>query len=217
MVKRKTRRRRKYSKRHKKKGGRRRRRRKTTKKIRIAYNKKKWNKPFALRKSHNCYTYFLNKQQKAPTTNCKKELASGKKNCTKPQPGNFAGYKKIKDKKNYTCSNLVERILADNPNIYISDLNKDCGSDFYMGAVVVNPGQTYHFYRRDDNGKWSHKDGGRVISLVDASGVEILDPKISNRNYGPKRNYSDFCQYFCVPRENNKKNMKLKPRNNANK
>ena len=97
MVKRKTTRRRKYSKRHKKKGRRRRRRRKTTKKIRITYNKKKWNKPFALRKSHNCYTYFLNKQQKAPTTNCKKELASGKKNCTKPQPGNFAGYKKIKD------------------------------------------------------------------------------------------------------------------------
>ena len=39
-----------------------------------------------------------------------------------------------------------------------------------MGALVIHPGSTYHFYRRDSNGRWSHKDGLTKAKNYDAKG-----------------------------------------------
>ena len=126
------------------------------------YDPSKWNKNIYIRQAHNCYEYFLNKISpshakeclKLKHTMCKYRDGSRKKcNChrLKAQPGYAAGYRRINKNKKYTCKNLHRRILADNPGIYKS--KGDCKKGFYMGALVIHPKSTYHFYRRFNKSK----------------------------------------------------------------
>ncbi len=187
---------------------------KTRKKLK--FEPKKWNTYKALRKSHNCYSYFLNKIQKGPINACKKRLEKGKKYCATAQPGYYAGYKRITNDKKYTCKNLDKRIKADNKYIYRTTVKKQCPKTHYMGALAIDPKNTYHFYRRDDNGKWSHKDGGTPATRVDASGNIITNLEKANKNYG-NINYSKICNYYCVPYNTKKKFMRITPRKRKNK
>jgi hypothetical protein len=59
-------------------------------------------------------------------------------------------------------------------------------------ALVVAPGWDYHWYRRDENGRWSHKPGGTRATNLDNSMNPISNPETANR--GP---YTDFCGYYC--------------------
>ncbi len=62
-------------------------------------------------------------------------------------------------------------------------------------ALVIWPGEDYHWYRLDSNGMWSHKRGGTQAINIDASGALINDPRTCNR--GP---YSVFCGFYhCIP------------------
>ena len=65
-------------------------------------------------------------------------------------------------------------------------------------ALVVSPFPTfsdYHWYRRDDNGRWSHKPGGTPATNRDNSGNAITDPRTCDRGY-----YTDFCGFYhCIP------------------
>ena len=79
-----------------------------------------------------------------------------------------------------------------------------------MGALVIHPGSTYHFYRRDSNGRWSHKDGLTKAKNYDAKGKLIYDIKKAARHY--KRdtksggvNYSRICAHYCIPRHTKKR------------
>lgn len=58
----------------------------------------------------------------------------------------------------------------------------------------------YHRYRQDSDGLWSHKNGGRPVSRLDASDNLIYDPQICDRNYESSKseNYSLFIGYFAV-------------------
>lgn len=58
-------------------------------------------------------------------------------------------------------------------------------------ALVVAPGEDYHWYRRDAYGAWSHKPGQTAATNLDNSGSPINDPQYADR--GP---YTDFCGYF---------------------
>ncbi|KRD32054.1 hypothetical protein ASE35_13950 [Lysobacter sp. Root916] len=58
-------------------------------------------------------------------------------------------------------------------------------------ALVVAPGEDYHWYRRDAYGTWSHKPGQTAATNLDNSGSPINDPQYADR--GP---YTDFCGYF---------------------
>lgn len=58
-------------------------------------------------------------------------------------------------------------------------------------ALVVAPGEDYHWYRRDAYGAWSHKPGQTAATNLDNSGSPISDPQYADR--GP---YTDFCGYF---------------------
>jgi len=51
----------------------------------------------------------------------------------------------------------------------------------------------YHWYRRDSNGKWSHKPGGTPARNTDDCGNEITDPATACRD-----NYEQFCGYYCT-------------------
>jgi len=70
-------------------------------------------------------------------------------------------------------------------------------------ALVVHPGEDYHFYREDDDGLWSHKDGSNPVKRYDADGNLIWNPRTAARDYrknGSYLNYKDFCGFWCVPR-----------------
>lgn len=60
-------------------------------------------------------------------------------------------------------------------------------------ALVVAPGEDFHWYRRDRFGTWSHKPGQTPATHLDNSGSQIYDPEYADRG-----NYTDFCGYFRV-------------------
>ena len=184
------------------------------------YDPKKWTHPY-IEGSHNCYTYFLNGQIKAVQDRCD-ELCQkhNKGNCPKkvdqcsnlkPQPGHFNNLLKKGSldmgSNKYTCPMMEGRIIGDNESIKKVKFNQKCPAHHYKGAMVVDPGHTYHFYRQNPDGSWSHKPGTLPVTNKDASEKVIYVPHNADRNYNKNNkkdgiNYVDFCGYYCVP--NNK-------------
>lgn len=167
------------------------------------YNPDKWNDEKCLKASHNCYSYALNKIKRSLVKLCEEG-----NRIINPQPGHYCGIVNKVNKSTTTCENLLDRVICDNPNIYmVNENDTKCKLGYYKAALAVMPKKTYHFYRQDNDCLWSHKDGGRAATNVDADNEIIIDPKTSNRNFSSKRNYSDFCGYFCVPENDLMKNM----------
>ena len=177
----------------------------------LEYDPKEWNDKVNVKNSHNCYTYFLNSQINPIYTKCSNLIKDDKLDkCSqlKAQPGDF--HKLVSEgtlsNKNriYSCKDMTKKVLDDNPSIEISSFDKKCKPGSYKGALVVDPGNTYHFYRQNKDGSWSHKPGILDVTNVDADGNLIYFPHIANRNYKEKKdngiNYTDFCNYMCVPK-----------------
>lgn len=162
-----------------------------------------------LRESHNCYSYLLNLKSQEAEALCEKEFKN-LNYCKRSQPGYAAGYPPLY-KRDLTCDIVMKRTLADNPRIKRTSFTKKCPSDTYKGALVVDLGNDYHYYRQNDDGYWSHKPGYKPSTMYDASGNLITNPELANRNYG-KLNYSKFCGHFCVPRKPTQKRMYYKTR-----
>jgi len=167
-----------------------------------------YNKKWQLRESHNCYSYLLNLKSPEAENLCMMEYEN-LNYCRRSQPGYAAGYD-VLEKENLTCPEVMMRTLADNPEIKPTTFEQPCELDSYKGALVVDPGNDYHYYRLNDEGYWTHKAGYKPSSAYDAKGKLIYNPQEASRNYG-RLNYSDFCGYFCVPRQNTKKRMYHKP------
>lgn len=68
------------------------------------------------------------------------------------------------------------------------------GTGWYV-ALVIWPGNDYHWYRQDQTGCWSHKPGQTAARNTDQNGATIGDPKNAAR--GP---YVDFCTYMISRR-----------------
>lgn len=186
------------------------------------YEPQIWNKNYFVKGSHNCYAYFLNeKPNDALLIKCKEicnndnSCANDKSTCRDliPQPGDSSliTHNKLSSKsRNYTCKNMIKRIKSDNPDIKDTLLTKKCPKNYYKGTMVVDSGNTFHFYRLNKNGTWSHKPGISDISILDASDKEILVPHFADRNYKRSKtanssiNYNEFCGYFCIPKAKNK-------------
>ena len=176
------------------------------------YNPEKWNPPTILN-SHNCYTYFLNDEVLYTINKCKIECSKNN-NCNnskieecrqfKPQPGYYAKMVGAPYKKEYTCLNMRKNILNDNPDIKISSFTEKCPTNYYKGAMVIDPNNTYHFYRQDSNMRWSHKPGTNKVTNLDASNKPIYNPQYADRDYKKSKknglNYTKFCNYFCIPK-----------------
>ena len=165
------------------------------------YNYSKWTDNFYTQNSHNCYSYALDDIDNNRTNYCKQILKKQKnKSCIKlrPRPGKHANLIEPR-KKRMTCKGIRKGVLADNSNIYKLNSNDEkCKKCYYKIAYAVQPGKTYHFYRQDADGTWSHKDGSRVPTKLDASKTPITDPQTANRKY-KYANYNNFCGYLCVP------------------
>lgn len=182
----------------------------------INYDKKKWDHPY-VKGTHNCYSYFLNDIQQKLKDKCDKlcKKKNGVGKCPtfigkcgdyKPQPGDFdllmrEGSLKSK-KRNYTCSDMEKKILSDNKSIKPIPFNEKCPSNFYKGAMVIHDDRTFHFYRNNKDGSWSHKPGTMAVTNLDADKKNILIPHFANRDYSHKPNkikYNSFCNYYCIP------------------
>ena len=55
----------------------------------------------------------------------------------------------------YTCPAMVKKVISDNPSITESKYYEKCPPGSYKGSIVVDPGNTYHFYRQNKDGTWS--------------------------------------------------------------
>ena len=78
---------------------------------------------------------------------------------------------------------MEDKILKDNPNISKTQLTEKCERNHYKGAMVVDPGSTFHFYRQNPNGTWSHKPGTLKVSEKDAANNTIYTPMTAGRLY----------------------------------
>ena len=184
------------------------------------YQPEKWSDPY-IEGSHNCYSYFLNRQVKAVKEKCESICKTKHKTCPqrdsecsdlKPQPGDFELIKRTgsdKDKeRNYQCPSIQKKILLDNPSLLPIEFNAKCPNNYYKGAYVVDPNNTFHFYKQDKSGLWSHKPGISKIANKDASGRTIFAPHFADRNYEKDDDndeaisYTNFCGYYCIPQNN---------------
>jgi len=165
--------------------------------IYVTYEPNKWNQNKYIQHSHNCYQYALDDIDHNLKKKCEKQMKKIN-NCLgmKSSPGHYSNNPKYigLEKKTANCKVMSDSILADNPEIYIIKNDKKCKKDYYKIAVAIKPGETYHFWRQDDHNLWSHKDGGTPAKNRDESNKLIKDPKYADRGQ-----YSDFCNYFCVP------------------
>lgn len=135
----------------------------------------------------------------------------------KPQPGEFAD-SPIEDdyyETEYSIEAIKERIIqaviADGIALGFTFIEVPDGSiettdnswvvalaigfDYYMdGNTEAKVLGDYHWWRKDANGKWSHKPGLAPIMYTDFSYVDLIDdPQNCNRDY-----YECFLGYFYI-------------------
>ena len=76
------------------------------------------------------------------------------------------------------------------------------GYDIALVLDLSNGYTDYHWYRKDSNGRWSHKPGNTEVRDVDASGNHIYDPQNADRDYTSTTglNYSTYVGTFRIYR-----------------
>jgi hypothetical protein len=134
-----------------------------------AYNPAFWNAAAVIGKN-NCYNYAMNYRSD-----------------TFAQPGRISGHPNgIMD-----CAHVATAANWDGCKVTCSGSNKNV-------ALVIWPGQDYHWYRKHSNGFWGHKPGGTAARNTDSLGRIIngttLTPQSCAR--GP---YTVFCGYRYSP------------------
>lgn len=132
-----------------------------------SFQPENWNYP-PVQRQNNCYNYATNLQ-----TN------------TFAQPGRASGQR-------YTRTAAAEVYQATLRDGLTPLSGPDAGSQCLI-ALVIWPGEDYHFYRLDNNGYWSHKSGRTEARNVDDSGNLITDPRTCDR--GP---YQVFAGWLGV-------------------
>ena len=121
--------------------------------------------------SNNCYNY-----------------ANNRDTGTYAQPGKAAGAQWSA----ISCAAVREAAIADGLEPISGYPSTVLG--FKTGvALVVAPGYDYHWYRLDEDGRWTHKVGGNVATPYDNSGNVITDPRTANRGV-----YTEFCGFFML-------------------
>ena len=176
------------------------------------YTRKKWDNKYIVN-SHNCYSYMLNKINKNYAKMCKKyrkKTRRSKCQFLKAQPGLYSGMRDVKHQRYYKCKNVDKRVLADNK--YIFKTKNTCPKNYYKGMLFVDPKTTYHFYRQDKDGLWSHKDGLNRVTRRDAKLKLIKNPRKASRKYLPTKResglyYSRYCSTYCIPESKKKKHF----------
>lgn len=138
-----------------------------------SYHPQFWNDNGTVQSGNNCYNYSNNKRTD-----------------TFAQPGRRAGAMYPQP---ISCSGVYQAALADGLSALPSSGKCACKDQL---ALVVDPGNDYHWYRRDQNGMWTHKPGPGSATNLDNSNNVIANPETANR-CGAWLCYSEFCGYLC--------------------
>ena len=159
------------------------------------------NNPF-IQHAHNCWAYGMDVLDPRQLLQC---INSKGLDCDPRfhQPGGTKGISNLLQKaKGRTCKTVDYLMRQDVPGLTPSTFSAKCPVGKSKIAMVVHPGEDYHFYRQDSDGWWSHKDGGNKVKRFDADGKPIWNPQTASRDYRPKSylNYKDFCGFYCAPR-----------------
>jgi|GEM_PF-2064031 len=143
------------------------------------YSPSFWNDSSQIRLNNNCYNYSNNKRTD-----------------TYAQPGRYAGAQPT----SMTVDKVANASVADGlirvgKYGFLRKLPgyETCPSNWDLVALFVWPNYDYHWYRRDSNGKWSHKPGGTNATNLDLSSQIINDPYYANRG-----DYTDYGGCFCI-------------------
>ncbi|KAL0487635.1 insoluble matrix shell protein [Acrasis kona] len=136
------------------------------------YNPQRWNKYDYVQYKNNCYNY-----------------ASDYRTDTFAQPG---GSKRMWNENK--CSYCYKNSVVDG---LTSLESKTCPTDQpsvgHYVALVVWPDVDYHYYRKDLDGRWSHKPGRTPVIDYDASHHNITD--IDKADIKP---YTEICGYLIA-------------------
>lgn len=166
------------------------------------YDPDAYNKDPRVQDAHNCFDYSLNVVDDEQTRQC-----DGKPSPCEPlfhQPGGTKGMSEILQRKEGRTCKVVDQLMREDvPELTPSTFTRRCPVGKSKIALVVHPGEDYHFYRQDNDGWWSHKDGSNKVKRYDAEGQPIWNPETAARDYRPKGsflNYRDFCGFYCAPR-----------------
>ncbi len=155
-----------------------------------------------MQETHNCWAYGMNVLDPAQLTQC----VGKPKSCQLMyhQPGGTQGLAGALHKAEGRSCRIVDRLMrADVPDLRRTTFKARCPRNSSKIALVVHPGEDYHFYRQDSDGWWSHKDGANKVKRFDAANSPIWNPATASRDYRPRGsflNYSDFCGFYCAPR-----------------
>jgi hypothetical protein len=115
-----------------------------------------------------------------------------------PQPG-VKSNMGIPLKKDFVCPVISKRALNDVDAKRVKN-DGNCPKGYRQVMLFVDPYTDYHFYRKDENGYWSHKPGSTRATNKDDSGKLIKDPREADRNIeSTGYNYTDHCLTYCVP------------------
>lgn len=131
-----------------------------------------WNSKPSIKGNNNCYNYSTNR-----ITN---DFA---------QPGDASNniYTEL------TCDDVQKSAASDLGLEPTSFFEYTTANDFTLIALVIEPGEDFHWYRRDNNNMWSHKPGTTAATTLDNKRQPIKSPETADR--GP---YKDFCGYFKI-------------------
>lgn len=137
-----------------------------------SYDPGKWNNDPNVRSRNNCYNYA---NDKITNTFAQPGRGSGSAG---PYPPNCNGTGAAAER---------DRLLR------ISNPSMTPAQGQIVALVIADQPSfmDYHWYRRDSNGRWSHKPGQTPARNTDNSGQQIDNPEACNR--GP---YTIFCGYY---------------------
>jgi hypothetical protein len=137
-----------------------------------------WNDGGQRQYNNNCYNY-----------------ASNYRTDTFAQPGKAAGLQytslsacNVAVGQRSAKMGAVSDALIDTPLA-----NNKCPILGHLVALVIAPNIDYHWYRKGQDGRWSHKPGGTQATLLDNAGSVITDPRTANRGI-----YTQFCTFMQV-------------------
>jgi len=133
-----------------------------------------WNNDYNILTNNNCYNYA----------------------CDKPrprfaQPGRGGGMRISR----FDAISIRQALNVDKLE-WSSELKKLSSNIHYVAAFIGHVSKEevdFHFFRRDENGLWSHKPGRNPVINTDIDRRIIEDP---TSKYCNKGDYIQFCGYF---------------------
>ena len=145
----------------------------------LPYEPDKWNSNLDIMVRTNCYAYAMN-FQKNPVTG--KSFPKRGEGGFALQPGDLFGYK-LKDLQPSTIEFLVSLdCIKINYTFKETTFEKSVKKGNWKIALVIRS-DDYHWYRQNEDGSWSHKQGSTPVKDTDDAGNKIFDPREAKSSY----------------------------------